>query len=71
MAQDERSCRPTPYGTLYCVRKPGQGFSIGHEILVFVDKIQGDQAKIKIIAPKDLEVVRLEKCHDKPPKNVD
>lgn len=71
MSQDERSLRHTPYGTLYCSRKKGQGFSIGHEILIFVEKIQGDQAKIKVIAPKDLEVIRLENQGEKAPLSVD
>lgn len=55
---------------LVLTRKAEQKIRIGHDIVITVLKVQGDQVSIGLEAPKDLQIVREELLHDEPCQTV-
>ncbi|MCB1180533.1 MAG: carbon storage regulator [Chlamydiia bacterium] len=45
---------------LVLTRKVDQKIRIGNDIIIKINRIQGDQVSIGIIAPRELEIVREE-----------
>lgn len=47
-------------GSLVITRKANESFTIGDSILVIVERVNGKRVKIRIIAPKDVTILRSE-----------
>lgn len=45
---------------LVLTRKPTEGIVIGEDIRIYVNKVQGKQVQIRIDAPKDMKIDRIE-----------
>lgn len=47
-------------GSLVVTRKDGEGIQIGDDIRVEIMSIEGRRAKVRVIAPKSIQVLRTE-----------
>lgn len=49
-----------PQSGLVLTRKVGESFLIGGKITVILDEVIGQRAKIRIVAPRDVPIIRTE-----------
>ena len=43
---------------LAIMRKPGESFTIGDHIEIYIDRVRGDKVHLGIEAPKELKILR-------------
>lgn len=50
-------------GSLVVTRKDGEAIHIGDDVVIQVLEINGRRAKIRVVAPKDVQILRGELLH--------
>lgn len=50
-------------GSLVVTRKDGEAIHIGSDVMIEVLEINGRRAKIRVVAPKDVQILRGELLH--------